>query len=375
MTLFLIFILLKCSVISSSQNTQNWIDPHEIVTTDTSVFNPEKQRCVYSSSCAEEKLILTHYKRLINLFLNSVTANRDDYSNYSGQLTIEMSTNDYNYLKSFAKSSDIDAASLRKVDSILTNSFAKSPQEYFFDSIVGWTDQLYFKFYNRTTGILLVLLFMCIISYKLLRAKLNIWTVIGYLIFIGWIVDFAFTWMKLYQEAEINKMADSLRYGSVPANCDPNKMSIWNYIWSTLSTDTECRNYHHTMYKDHFWSIAPLTVFSHQFGIVILTPASLIGKALGSFSVAVLDVLPFYAKIVVFPLLLIFTAILICIIFSFLTNTSFGFNLLHVIQFNFGNHERRVITDSLSGENLRHLLNTIQRNAIENVEIQNVHQI
>lgn len=55
-----------------------------------------------------------------------------------------------------------------------------------------------------------------------------------------------------------------------------------------LGSSDDCIEYHHVLYKDQFYSISPLVVFSHQVGIVFHTPASYVGQALGSFTSGIL---------------------------------------------------------------------------------------
>lgn len=50
----------------------------------------------------------------------------------------------------------------------------------------------------------------------------------------------------------------------------------------------ECRNYHKVMLRDSFYKIGPFTVLSHQIGIVVATPASMIGKGVGDFIASLL---------------------------------------------------------------------------------------
>lgn len=56
-----------------------------------------------------------------------------------------------------------------------------------------------------------------------------------------------------------------------------------------------------------------------------------------------------------------------CLVLSFVTNTSFKINLFHILKLDFGNDERRRIGDVISGDNLRKMLDIIQRNAIEDI--------
>lgn len=41
--------------------------------------------------------------------------------------------------------------------------------------------------------------------------------------------------MLVLQNAEINKISDTLKYKDVPIECDPNKMTLWQSLLSAVS--------------------------------------------------------------------------------------------------------------------------------------------
>lgn len=62
----------------------------------------------------------------------------------------------------------------------------------------------------------------------------------------------------------------------------------------------------------------------------------------------VLDQLPFGINYVIFPILLLFFAMAVCILLSFLTNTSFQISFLHLISLKIGEKQRLMIGDLFS---------------------------
>lgn len=137
------------------------------------------------------------------------------------------------------------------------------------------------------------------------------------------------------------------------------------------------------MLENIFWKVSPFTVFAHQFGVVIATPANNIGRAFGALTSGmlgifllffavfttvitcllwILDELPFGIKFIILPILLIFFIVAVCILLSFLTNTSFQINLLHLINLQIGEKQRHMIGHLFSGP-----IEIIQREAIETV--------
>lgn len=134
------------------------------------------------------------------------------------------------------------------------------------------------------------------------------------------------SWLYLKEE-EIDKVTDSLKYGSIPPECDPNNMSWWQYALSVLGNlcykncicfsciiqnftgaETDCKKYHKTMLQNVFWKVSPFTVFAHQFGIVIATPANNIGKAIGSLVTGMLCKYSFKPQFVTISKTCIFSA-------------------------------------------------------------------
>ncbi|KAB0794640.1 hypothetical protein PPYR_11479 [Photinus pyralis] len=380
MTLSIIILLLIAarSVVITNQQS-DWIDPHDmnngkdLFRDNTEFLRPTQAQCETKlpSDCPPT-LSLSHYKRLISLILNLVKL--DEASSYSGRLTLRLSTADYKFLLGFIRESgDVEnVVLLRKIEQVMSRVMTKSRWEHAADLLVTWTDSLYFNFFNRTTAITATCMLVLVISYKLLKASFTIWLVMKCLILLGWIVDFGFRWMSLIQDAEINQMADMKRYESVPPYCDPSKMNWFQYLTYTISSDSECRRYHHTMHRNVFYDVAPLQVMSNQLGIIVYTPAIYMGKAVGTFVSGMLDSLPWGVNVILLPVLLLFTLVLICIILSFCTETSFGLNLAYLIQFHFGNRQREAIGDMLSGRNLSAILNIAQRNMIEDVSPQTV---
>ncbi|KAF5287549.1 hypothetical protein FQR65_LT12220 [Abscondita terminalis] len=366
--LLLLMVLTSCMTFIKSHDMQ-WIDPHEMNVNDIHIsrFDQKPDEMGTSDTCSHVTFALEHYKRLITFILNNAAFD-DKSSSYKGQLKLNIQSADYRFLSHFIREhSKEDAAVLRKIDQIMNRILTRSKLEEFTEVLMSWSDYIYFTFYNRTSGIILSCMFLLLISYKLLKTNFTIWSVVKYLIFIGWVFDFAFTWIRLLQEAEINKLADTIRYKVIPLHCDPDKMSIWQYMWFSISTSDECRQYHQTIYSDTFYSIAPLQVLSHQLGIIIYTPALNMGKAVGSFTSGILTTLPWGVNIIILPSLLLFTLLTIGILLSFYTETSFEVNLFHLFKVAFGNKERAAIRDVLTGHNLTKFLDVVHRNMIEEV--------
>lgn len=76
----------------------------------------------------------------------------------------------------------------------------------------------------------------------------------------------------------------------MPAHCKRSEMSWWGYIFTTNNQiKDECRKYHKTRLENILWKVSPIEIISHQIGVIILTPASYIGKAIGDITSGILS--------------------------------------------------------------------------------------
>lgn len=138
------------------------------------------------------------YKRSLNMVLNLMKINEDN-SIYNGQVYLTVSVDDFKFLKRFAVSKEDDIDLFHKADDILSKIYKKKIMTSMFDSLQFWFDNLYFQFFNRRTLIFVTLLIVLYIFYKLVNAKLTLFSIFKHLLFLAWIVDFLFVWLHLLQ--------------------------------------------------------------------------------------------------------------------------------------------------------------------------------
>lgn len=80
------------------------------------------------------------------------------------------------------------------------------------------------------------------------------------------------------------------------------------FFLNFTGAETDCKKYHKTMLQNVFWKVSPFTVFAHQLGIVIVTPANNIGKAIGSLVTGMLCKYSFKPQFVTITKTCIFSA-------------------------------------------------------------------
>lgn len=176
-----------------------WVDPYDMNTFEqktslTTSQNSDKQ-------CMTSNLSFTYYKRVVRHLLHSLI---EDEDGFEGELAIKLSLEDHAILKQFLGSKLEDRILIEKVDKILEKGLSKSVLENYSKVVISYIDHLYFACWNRYGLILTTCLFILFVTYKLLQADLSIGYVVKYLLFLAWVVDFAFTWINLLQVRGLN---------------------------------------------------------------------------------------------------------------------------------------------------------------------------
>ena len=179
-------------------DNSHWIDPFDM--NDHDVVRPHGEcTCPRNENTVHETHVLSHYGRVANLLLSFVAPDAGDEGTYSGRIDLHVSADDYRTLKDFTKGTKREAGDLQAATHILENMFERPAMEEYAEAFMSWTDHLVFLFFNRNTCILLVVSVILVVSYKLLVAKFSVVSVTVYLVFLGWVVDFAYTWIRMLQ--------------------------------------------------------------------------------------------------------------------------------------------------------------------------------
>lgn len=190
LTLLFLQISFYFTVICSSE--VEWIDPFQLESSQSNQLN-------YMVASNTNRDVLSYYKRTVNLILSAVIVENSDTNTYKGRLFIDISLEDYKFLKNFGSAKIEEPLTLQKVDQVLTKMFTKSTIDELADVLIYWSDYVYFTFFNRTTGVYLTIVLVLIIIYKLLKASYTPYQVIIYLLLLGYLLDFAFTWKRMMQ--------------------------------------------------------------------------------------------------------------------------------------------------------------------------------
>lgn len=138
------------------------------------------------------------YKRSLNMVLNLMQIN-EEQSMYNGQIDLTISVDDFNFIKAFVKNKEESADLFHKIDDILSRLYKKAMTTSMLESVQFWFDNFYYNFLNPRTMIFVTFLIILYISYKLISARLTLFSIFKHLLFLAWIVDYAFVWLHLLQ--------------------------------------------------------------------------------------------------------------------------------------------------------------------------------
>lgn len=171
-----------------------WVDPYDMNTFEQKTSLTPSQNS--DKQCMTSDLLFTYYKRIVRHLLQTLAK---DEAGFKGELAVKLSAEDHAILKQFLGSTLEDRLLIQNVDKILEKGLGKSTLEKYSEEVISYIDRFYFMCCNRYGLILTACLFVLFVAYKLLQADLTIGYVVKYLLFLAWVVDFAFTWINLLQ--------------------------------------------------------------------------------------------------------------------------------------------------------------------------------
>lgn len=170
---------------------QTFIDPHEMPSVVLSK-NGEFSAC---SNIFTDR----YYKRLVNMMINSLSEDPDAPDTYRGDVIFNVDKGDFEYLKKFAECGENDLKDYQNVDKIISNMLTMRPYQYDSSIMMSSVDLALAILEDKRTYLILLVLFVIMLIYKLLKARFTVRYMFSYLLLVIWIVDFAFTWKHLLQ--------------------------------------------------------------------------------------------------------------------------------------------------------------------------------
>ncbi|KAG8034246.1 hypothetical protein G9C98_001330 [Cotesia typhae] len=120
-------------------------------------------------------------------------------------------------------------------------------------------------------------------------------------------------------------------------------MTWWDKLWTAMNSGEECKKYYEGMMENPFLQVTPAQAMSHMIATCVMTPASMIGNALGDFVNNSTRHLWFPVQIIVAPLLIIGIIIIFIMILIVLAGgtLSWGFGPFSIFSIRRATDSRR----------------------------------
>ncbi|XP_017773361.1 PREDICTED: uncharacterized protein LOC108560359, partial [Nicrophorus vespilloides] len=248
-----------------------WIDPFSM-----DLDRPEELNALDSS---QYHVTLAHYKRSLNLLLNALIFD-ERTDGYVGKITVDLSKADYDFVKEFAMG-ESPVTDFNKLDAILTQVYTRSIIDDLSDFYLSWSEYFLFVVTSQSFLMSLFVVLSSSIAYRIWKARLSLKEIMKCIFFVMWVIDFIYHYFKLVQQNEIEKMVNSMKFKSIPAECNPSELSTFSYVRTKMLGDKTCEEFMKAKYSDIYLNVNPLKILATQFGDFIKTPAPAIGESLG----------------------------------------------------------------------------------------------
>ncbi|XP_068897317.1 uncharacterized protein [Tenebrio molitor] len=343
-TIMPFLIVLSCLCITEG----DWVDPHSMDSNsktnlpqhDQNYLKENPNKGISVKKCTSD----IHLRRVVRLILNNAYLDFEDIVGYhQGYLHIKLTPNEHQFLLNFSRSVESEDQIFNDISSILENALQKTPLDKYQEAILSAQENLYLIIFNPTSGALVSACLALYITYKLLKANFTWMLIIKYFLFLMYIADFVITYLHLIQEEEINNMVLIKKLGSVPPECDPQKMSWWTYMKTQFEStfgENPCKAFYQATFQNYKYFVAPSKVLTRQFKTLIVEPCGNIGEAFGKFGRGMFTSLPWGLNAVLFPIMLISSCAIIFIIFLFITKPQFKLSLFHLFTIELGQPAR-----------------------------------
>ncbi|XP_076265531.1 uncharacterized protein LOC143199532 isoform X2 [Rhynchophorus ferrugineus] len=297
-----------------------WVDPYEMNTNAKSKYlKPSIERSVSVpsdiSSSKDIQVYQSHLKRLIGLITNAAHLPNKDEEIYEGYIRFTIEPDDWEFLISFSKN-DITLENLRKLNTILSESFKRSVFDDYMDVFELYQMKIYSLIFNVGNLWIIGSLFMIHVIYQLLRNGFSFGYIVKYLVFVVFVWDFAIRYQTLMEQVEEHNL-----HVIYSKQCDTTKMSIRERLTHFFSS-TDCGKK----------SVTPLDVFLVQIKQLIIIPLRALGTGMGGFGHEMFTKLPWGLNLVLWPIMLLFVVILASFMMISITGYNIDFNILHLFK-------------------------------------------
>ncbi|XP_060527629.1 uncharacterized protein LOC132702833 [Cylas formicarius] len=299
-------------------------DPHEMISGAKEKLNGHQMDEYFSKSAKkptilDNSMFYVHLKRIISRIVNSAHFDKSDPDIYIGHLVFDITPIDLKFLTDF-REAEVTLDTLRKLDTIISESFSKTFVDEYLQAFTELQVQLYSAVINVQNLWLIGSCFLIYAVYQLFKTNFSLAYIIKYLIIVVFVIDFVLRYQVLLEQAEEHNL--NIQYSAM---CDTSKMSWRDYfVFLTSSQDCERK------------TVTPLDAFLYQIRNVIVIPLHAFGSGIGGFGAQLYKNTPWGIGLLFFPVLLIFTLLLLVFGMALVMDRTIEFNFFHLIKLKFG---------------------------------------
>ncbi|XP_060861303.1 uncharacterized protein LOC132938467 [Metopolophium dirhodum] len=237
---------------------------------------------------------------LINTGLSNIdqVSNNDENKELKLYTSVTLSVQDLELLKNMANKRDVDYT---EVDRILNGLF--TPVEINSTEENGHGNsrlKIYDQFKQDAPYWISVGCISIVILYIIFK-KINYIFSLTFVLFIIFALGFASTWYTMYMKAEINR---SIQLEYMPTEC--RKKTGWTtFSWFQSNNLDQCKKHKEAIFLDPKYSIAMTDILAEMVSKMLMKPIEALGESIYLFNKSVLKDIPFWAQIILIPIVIV----------------------------------------------------------------------
>lgn len=242
-----------------------------------------KQNSSDNFNCAQcEAYFYKRFIRHLLLHFKYEGSNEADEDVYNVQ--IKLSKSDITILEKYVSSKD--EGSIQDADDVLTHIIHKvwlQNPNFSFQETYGSTWTTWMK--NNVMWIAPLLGFVLIWRLVSHVTPFGIF-VLGMMIVL--VISVAFEYINMFQKLEARRYVESLKFGTVPAECDPSSAHALQVFWWSVKVEffgmeDPCKRYYENLLTDAQFEINPLMAVASTFGKVLEVFSKYLGSSFAIF--------------------------------------------------------------------------------------------
>lgn len=196
MRLLFVLALIPCCL------AKKWVDPHDMDGMHQAAPKVLQQQEAVQYVTTSVKAVNFNWeqymKRLVRLILTNAYLDKEDPSYYKGHLNMHLSPKQFDFLMSFSQNpNSLKLEDLLEASSIFETAFSKTSFDKYQEFILSVQERLYYMCFNSTTASFVGAVLVLFITYKLLKAQFNWRDIFLYFIVLGYVIDFAITYLLI----------------------------------------------------------------------------------------------------------------------------------------------------------------------------------